>query len=69
VSYLERPRFTFSGRFEADVSTVNNNAANFDTATFLPECDTPGVLVVDPQRNPIRMTNGWWNPTGTGIGF
>jgi hypothetical protein len=66
VSYLERPRFTFSGRFEADVSTINNNAVNFDDATFLPEYDTPGVPVVDPQGNTIGMTNGWWNPTGTG---
>ena len=67
VSYLERPRFTFSGRFEADVSTVNNNAVNFDAATFLPKVrHPPGVLVTDPQGNRIGMTNGWWNPTGTG---
>jgi hypothetical protein len=66
VSYLERPRFTFSGRFEADVSTVNNNPVNFDDATFVPEYDTPGAPVRDPQGNDTgRMTNGWWNPTGT----
>jgi hypothetical protein len=66
VSYLERPRFTFSGRFEADVSTVNNNPVNFDDATFLPEYDTPGAPVLDSQGNDTgRMTNGWWNPTGT----
>jgi hypothetical protein len=66
VSYLERPRFTFTGRFEADVSTVNNNPVNFDDATFLPEYDTPGTPVSDPQGNDTgRMTNGWWNPTGT----
>jgi hypothetical protein len=67
VSYLERPRFTFAGRFEADVSTVNNNAVNFDDATFLPEYDRPGTTVFDPQGNPIGMSDGWWNPTGTGI--
>jgi len=60
MPYLELPRFTFSGRFEADISTVNNNAVNFDAATFLPEYDAPGVLVVDPQGNPIGMTNGWF---------
>ena len=68
MSYLERPRLTFAGRFEADVSTVNNNPVNFDDATFLPEYDTPGAPVLDATGQQTgMMTNGWWNPTGTGI--
>jgi hypothetical protein len=69
VSYLQRPRFNFAGRFEADVSTVNNNPNNFNDATFLPEYDTPGTGVVDPATGQPTgdMTNGWWNPTGSGV--
>ena len=34
MSYLEPPRLQFSGRFQAGPSTVNNDASNFDNATF-----------------------------------
>ena len=32
MSYLQGPRIHFSGRFQADPSTVNNSPANFDNA-------------------------------------
>jgi len=56
VSYLNRPRLHFAGRFEADVSTVNNDPANFDTARFVPG---------DDQRT-TDNSKGAWNPRGTG---
>jgi hypothetical protein len=36
MSYLELPRIIFDGDFQADVSTVNNDERNYDTATFDP---------------------------------
>lgn len=36
MSYLDPIRLHFSGRFQADPSTVNNDPANFDNATFDP---------------------------------
>jgi hypothetical protein len=56
VSYLNRPRLHFAGRFEADVSTVNNLPANFDNARFVPG---------DDQRT-TDNSKGAWNPRGTG---
>ncbi|KFF08895.1 hypothetical protein [Flavobacterium hydatis] len=57
MSYLNVPRLTFSGQFQADPSTVNNDPSHFNNETFEPDfqdystADTP---------------NGWWNPDGTG---
>lgn len=59
MSYLSTPRLTFSGKFQADPSTVNNDPLHFNNATFQPsfqEYSGPGN---DPA-------NGWWNPDGTG---
>jgi hypothetical protein len=39
VSYLQRPRLHFAGRFQADVSTVNNDFHHFQP-TFQPGPDT-----------------------------
>jgi len=52
MSYLNVPRLHFTGRFQADPSTVNNNDDNWNPATQL--SDNPE----DP---------GWvyWNPNGT----
>jgi hypothetical protein len=50
VSYLNPLRLHFSGRFQAAVSTVNNDPANFNIATFVPGDREP------PQ--------GGWNPGG-----
>ena len=54
MSYLNQLRLHFFGKFQANVSTVNNDPGHFDNATFLPSYqDMQGV-------NP----NGWFNPQG-----
>jgi len=53
MSYLDVPRMNFSGMFQADVSTINNDVANFDVATF------------DPAQQELGK-DGSWNPEGTG---
>lgn len=56
MAYLNSPRLTFSGKFQADPSTVNNDVEHYDNATFLPNYQDYGA----------GGTNGWWNPDGTG---
>jgi hypothetical protein len=56
MSYLTGPQLHFAGRFQADVSTVNNDVRHFNNATFKPEYQEPGK----------GATKGWWNPHGTG---
>lgn len=53
MSYLDVPRMNFTGMFQADVSTINNDVANFDIATF------------NPQQQELGK-DGSWNPDGTG---
>jgi hypothetical protein len=52
MSYLNIPRLHFTGKFQADPSTVDNNDANWD----------PNIPLSNDQNAP-----GWvyWNPTGT----
>lgn len=52
MSYLNIPRLHFTGKFQADPSTVNNNDDNWD----------PNTQLSNDQNAP-----GWvyWNPTGT----
>jgi len=57
MSYLNSPRLTFSGQFQADPSTVNNDPTHYNNATFVPSDQEP-----QSGNNP----NGWWNPNGTG---
>ncbi len=57
MSYLNSPRLTFSGQFQADPSTVNNDPTHFDNANFK-ESYQKYATPTDP--------NGWWNPDGTG---
>jgi hypothetical protein len=57
MSALHRPRLVFSGDFQADVSTINNDVRHYDTATFEPRFQ-------QPESGATR--NGWWNPSGTG---
>lgn len=66
MSYLDTPRLVFSGRFQADPSTVNNDPEHFDTANFQPGYDLPGRSVSFPTPPGQGMSNGWWNPTGSG---
>lgn len=57
MAYLDTPRLTFSGQFQADPSTVNNNPTHFNNDTFKPNYQLPQT----PEHY-----NGWWNPEGTG---
>src|SRR5262249_50641555 len=52
MSYLNPLRLHFSGKFQAAVSTVNNDPAHYDNARFQP------AFQVRPA--------GWWNPRGDG---
>jgi hypothetical protein len=58
VSYLDPPRLHFSGRFEAAISTVNNDPAHFDNATFESKFQTRQT------GNDPSQWNGWFNPRG-----
>jgi hypothetical protein len=54
MSYLDIPRLHFSGRFQADISTVNNDVRYYDNAKFQDKYQT-------------MSGGGAWNPEGTGI--
>ncbi|MCV6588013.1 MAG: hypothetical protein OIF57_03130 [Marinobacterium sp.] len=56
MSYLNNVRLIFSGKFQADTSTVNNDVTHYDNANFKPEYQEYGK----------GATNGWWNPCGSG---
>lgn len=62
MSYLNLPRLTFAGLFEADVNTVNNDVRNYDVSTFEPRFQTPQTPAPDGQGT---IYNGWWNPNGS----
>jgi len=57
MSYLNPLRLHFAGRFQANVSTVNNDPAHFDNAAFEPGYQTP-------QGPGMHPPNGWFNPQG-----
>jgi hypothetical protein len=57
MSYLNPIRLHFSGQFQADPSTVNNDVRHFNNDTFLPQFQ-------QPQSGPLL--NGWWEPDGGG---
>jgi hypothetical protein len=62
MTYLGYPRLHFAGSFQADPSTVNNDPAHFDDATFQARFQQPQV-----GENPAPdQMNGWWNPRGSG---
>ena len=56
MSYLHPVRLHFSGRFRADVSTVNNVPKHFDNDHFNPNFQKPGQ----------GAATGLWQPAGTG---
>ena len=56
MSYLNNTRLVFSGRFQSDVSTVNNDVEHFNIDTF----------ELNDQDFGQGTTNGWWNPCGSG---
>ena len=57
MSYLNALRLHFAGRFQANVSTVNNDPGHFDNAIFKPAWQ--GM-----QGNNMVPPNGWFNPEG-----
>jgi hypothetical protein len=57
MSYLNPLRLHFSGKFEAAVSTVNNDPEHFNNATF---------KRFYQERQHDKSPNGWWNPRGSG---
>jgi hypothetical protein len=57
MSYLNALRLHFAGQFQANVSTVNNDPAHFDNATFEPSYQyLQGPSMIPP--------NGWFSPQG-----
>lgn len=58
MSYLDSLRLHFSGRFQADVSTVNNHPAHYNNATFDRTIHWQSGAGGSPQH-------GWWHPEGT----
>ena len=57
MSYLHPVRLHFAGRFQANVSTVNNDPGHFDNATFQANYQ---------QMQSAEAMNGWFNPEGDG---
>jgi hypothetical protein len=57
MSYLNSLRLHFAGRFQANVSTVNNDPAHFHNAAF-----QPGYQQM--QGANMSPPNGWFNPQG-----
>ncbi len=62
MSYISLPRLVFSGQFQADVSTVNNDVRHYDITRFKPQYQQGTERLADNHR----IANGWWNPSGTG---
>ena len=58
MSYLNALRLHFAGRFQANVSTVNNDAGHFENATFKPDYQQMSGV------NFLAQSNGWFNPEG-----
>ncbi|MEH3062532.1 MAG: hypothetical protein PGN33_07075 [Methylobacterium radiotolerans] len=58
MSYLCNTRLVFSGTFQADVSTVNNDVRHYDLATW-------EARFQEFQKRD-GTEEGWWNPIGSG---
>jgi hypothetical protein len=58
MSFLNDIRIVFNGRFQADVSTVNNDVRHFDNSTF--------EASFQEFQSKSGAWNGWWNPPGSG---
>lgn len=58
MSYLIGPRITFAGRFQADVSTINNEVRYYHNEKF----DSSFQERMPPGSDP---EGGWWNPDGS----
>ncbi|OHX20731.1 hypothetical protein [Chromobacterium sphagni] len=62
MSYLDAPRINFTGVFQADPSTVNNDVRYYDNEAFRPEYQQQHYPGDGPEG-----AEGYWNPEGTGI--
>lgn len=65
MSYLGWPRLHFSGRFEADTSTVNNDVRHYKSDTFESKFQEPMVAKGSGPTFDIEEWNGYWNPEGS----
>ena len=63
MSYLGWPRLHFTGRFQADTSTVNNDVRHYKSDAFEPQFQK---MMVGQGAGNNQRTNGYWNPEGTG---
>ena len=59
MSYLNGLRLHFAGKFQTNVSTVNNDAFHFNNAEFKAQYQQ----MQGPNMSP---PNGWFNPQGDG---
>ncbi|AKJ03770.1 hypothetical protein ATI61_11620 [Archangium gephyra] len=57
MSYLNPLRLHFAGRFQASISTVNNDPGHFDNSTFQASYQQMEGINMNPP-------NGWFNPQG-----
>jgi len=64
MSYLNVPRLHFSGTFQADPSTVNNNDNNWDPTIAFTE-ESPTYLPGNPDNQQLYDNSVYWNPNGT----
>jgi hypothetical protein len=60
MSYLGPLRLHFAGKFQAAISTVNNDPLHFDNANFKPQYQQ-----MQSGNDPDQL-NGWFNPRGSG---
>jgi hypothetical protein len=60
MSYLGSLRIHFAGKFQAAISTVNNDPLHFNTADFKPQYQE-----MQTGSDPDQW-NGWFNPRGSG---
>lgn len=58
MSYLNALRLHFAGRFQANVSTVNNDPGHFDNTDFQSSYQ---------QQQSATALNGWFNPQGDAV--
>ncbi len=65
MSYLQTPRLTFAGQFQADPSTVNNDPDHYNNATFKKNYQDYGLVNINGWRNPEGI--GSWRFVGTRI--
>lgn len=57
MSYLNGLRVHFAGKFQANISTVNNDPAHYYNAKFTP----------DDQKYSPGAADGWFNPQGNAV--